>query len=74
MPRINDRQKHKVLIVHMGNYLTLLLISNVYKTLYFFVSLIQSSQCCQITTIRFSYFEFEKFSPFYTHCIGIVKT
>ena len=29
----------------------LLLISNVYKTFYFCGSLIQSSQCCQITTI-----------------------
>ena len=46
--------------LHMGITLTLLLISNVYNTYtyHFFRSLIRSSQCRQIKTIRYSYFEF----------------
>ena len=44
MLRINDPQKH-------GNYMTLLLISNVYKTFCFCGSLIWSNQNCQVNTI-----------------------
>ena len=36
-----------------------LLTSNMYNIFYFCGSLTGSSQCCQITTIRYSKFEFE---------------
>ena len=36
-----------------GNYMTLLFISQMYKTFYFCRSSIRSFQCCQITTIRY---------------------
>ena len=66
MLRIYDPQKHRS-CTHR-NFMTLLLISNVYKIFCFCESLIRSSQSCQITTIACRQYKFQRVKFFFdTH-------
>ena len=64
MLRMNDPQKHEVLYTH-GNYMTLILLSNVYKAFFLRSKIFRSSQVLSNYYNTLKLFEFERVKLFW---------